>query len=76
MGAGQSYSVGSSSEAAVRCKYCGNLLARPLCAKQASVLLMFYFFYIFSDFSQTNNLNIYRTDLHEICRIGRPLSVD
>ena len=31
---------------------------------------------IFSDFSQTNYLNIYRTDLHEICRIGRTLSVD
>ena len=33
-------------------------------------------FYILSDFCQTNYLNIYQTDLHEICRIGRTLVVD
>jgi len=32
--------------------------------------------YIFSDFFQTNYLNIYRTDLHEICSTGRNLAVD
>jgi len=31
---------------------------------------------IFSDFCQTNYLNVYRTDLHEIYRIGRTLAVD
>ena len=31
---------------------------------------------IFSDFSLTNYLNIYWTDLLEICRIGRTLAVD
>jgi len=34
------------------------------------------FFLYFSDFYQTNYLNIYGTDLHEICRIGRTLTVD
>jgi len=29
----------------------------------------------FSDFYQTDYLNIYRTDLHEICRIGRTFAV-
>ena len=32
--------------------------------------------YIFSDFFQTNYLNIHWTDLYEICRNGRTLSVD
>jgi len=37
---------------------------------------MFYFFYKYlSDFCQTKYLNIYRTDLHEICRTGRTLAV-
>jgi len=31
---------------------------------------------IFGDFCQTNYLNICRTDLHEICRIGQPSAVD
>ena len=39
-------------------------------ARRAYVLLMFYFFIYFSDFCQTNYLNVYLTDLHEICRIG------
>jgi len=55
------------------------LLANPLCANyadvSANVLTMFYFFDIFSDFSQTNYLNIYWTDLHESYRIGRTLAV-
>jgi len=29
-----------------------------------------------SDFCQTNYLNVYRIDLHEICMIGRTLAVD
>ena len=37
---------------------------------------MFYFINIFSDFRQTNYLNIYQTDLHEICTTGRTLAVD
>jgi len=44
-------------------------------ARRAYVLLVFYFIY-FSDFCQTNYLNVYRTDLHEICRIGWTLAVD
>jgi len=39
-------------------------------------LLMFYFLIYFSDFCQTNYLNIYWTDLCEIGRIGRTLAVD
>jgi len=31
---------------------------------------------IFSDFCHTNYLNIYRANLHEICRIGRSLAAD
>jgi len=42
--------------------------------KVHNVLLLFK--NIFSDFCQTNYLNIYRADLHEICRIGRTLAVD
>ena len=30
----------------------------------------------FNDFCQTNYLNIHQTDVHEICRIGRTLTVD
>jgi len=30
----------------------------------------------FSDLCQTNYINIYRTDLHEICRTGTTLAVD
>ena len=30
----------------------------------------------FSDFCQSNHLNIYWTDVHEICRIGRTLATD
>jgi len=40
----------------------------------AYVLLMFFLY--FSDFYQTNYVNIYGTDVHEICRIGRTLAVD
>jgi len=36
----------------------------------------FIYFYIFSDFCQTNYLDICQTDLREICRIGRTLDVD
>jgi len=38
------------------------------------VLLMFFLHFI--GFRQTHYLNIYQTDLHEICRIGRTLAVD
>jgi len=31
---------------------------------------------IFSDFCQTNYLNIHQTDLYGICRAGRTLGVD
>jgi len=44
-------------------------------ARRAYVLLMFYFiFYIFSDFCQTNYLNIYPSDVHKIHKIGRTLA--
>jgi len=33
----------------------------------------FIFYTVFGDFCQTSYLNIYRTELHEICRIGRSL---
>ena len=35
-----------------------------------------FYLNIFSDFFQTNYFNVYRTDYHEICRIGRTLAVD
>jgi len=35
-----------------------------------------FFIICFSDFFRTNYLDIYQTDLHEICRIGRTLSID
>ena len=31
---------------------------------------------VFNDFRQTNYLNIYQTDLHQICRVGRTMAVD
>jgi len=45
---------------------------------RAYVLLVFFkiFNIYFCDFFQTNYLNIYRADLHEICVIGRTLAVD
>ena len=36
----------------------------------------FFIFFYFSDFCQTNYPDIYRTDLHDICRIGRTLAAD
>jgi len=33
-------------------------------------------FFIFSDFCQTNYLNIYRIDLPEVCGIDRTMAVD
>ena len=39
----------------------------------AYVLLLFYCLLFFNHFYQTNYLNIYRINLHEICRIGRTL---
>jgi len=38
--------------------------------------LVLIFLLYFSDFCQTNSLNIYRADLHEICRIGGTSAVD
>ena len=38
--------------------------------------LKIFYLNIFSDFFQTNYFNVYRTDYHEICRIGRTLAVD
>jgi len=40
------------------------------------VLLLFYLKNIFSDFCHTSYLNIYPTDLYEICTNGRTLAVD
>jgi len=37
------------------------------------VLLLFFYYYIFNDFCQTNYPS---TDLHQIWRFGRTLSVD
>jgi len=42
-------------------------------ARRAYVLLMFK---KVTDFCHRNNLNIYLTDLHEICSVGRALAVD
>jgi len=56
------------------------LLVHPLCAKRRRGGFMFcwcfIFLYIFIDFCQTSYLNIYRTDLHGICSIGRTLTAD
>jgi len=38
--------------------------------------LRFLFIYFFYDFCQTNYLNIYQTDLHQISRIGRITAAD
>ena len=38
--------------------------------------LVLIFLLYFSDFCQTNSFNIYRADLHEICRIGWTSAVD
>jgi len=43
--------------------------------RRAYVLLQFYLI-CFSDSCQTNYLNIYRTELHEICRIDGTFAVD
>jgi len=45
-------------------------------ARRACVLLLSLFKKYFSDFCERNYLNIYRTDLHKFCRIGRTLAVD
>ena len=37
--------------------------------------VLFLFLNVYSDFFKTNYLNIHRTDLYEICRDGRTLSV-
>ena len=34
------------------------------------------FIFIFADFCQTNYLNIYRTNFHQICRVGRTMAAD
>jgi len=56
------------------------LLFHPLCAKRSRGGLCFadvlFFKDIFTDFCQTKYLNVYRTDLHEICRICRTLAAD
>ena len=66
------------SDAGLRYHYCSNLLAHPICAKRRRGGLVFCccFKIYFSDFCQTNYLNIYRTDLRKICRIVRTLAVD
>ena len=55
-----------------RCPQRCHLLAHPLRVERRRAGLMprwcFIFIYIFSDFCQTDYLNIYRTDLYEICR--------
>ena len=43
---------------------------------QARRAVVFFVLTFFSNFCQTNYLNIYRTYLHEICMIGRTLAVD
>ena len=55
------------------------LLVHLLCAKaqtrRARVFLFLNTFLVIS-VRPINYLNIYRTDIHEICRIGRTLAVD
>ena len=56
-------------------------LAHPLCAKRRRGGLMFcrcftFIINFFSRFCQTNYLNSYRADLHEICTFGRTFAVD
>ena len=40
------------------------------------MFLIYLFFFIFNDFCQTNFLNIYLTDLHQIFRVSRTTAVD
>jgi len=46
------------------------------CEDGVCVLLIFDLKNIFSDVCQANYLNIHRSDLHGICRIGRTMAVD
>jgi len=66
-----------SSVQFVRCEHAFSPPAlREAQARWAYVLLMFFIFKIFLVTCHTNYLSIYRTDLHEICRIGRTLAAD
>jgi len=38
--------------------------------------LFIYFSFIFNDSCQTSYINIYRADLHQICRVGRTAAVN
>ena len=44
--------------------------------RRAYVVLLFLYVRIFSDFCETNYLNIYQPDVHEICRIAETFAVD
>jgi len=44
--------------------------------KAAYVLPLFLVYYFKNNFSQTSYINMYLTDLHQIFRFGRTLSVD
>ena len=54
----------------------GSPAVREAQARRAYVSPMFYLKNIFTDFCQTEYLNIYRTDLQKISRIGRTSAVD
>ena len=39
-------------------------------------LCFIFIILIFNDFCQANYLNVYQTDLHQMCRDGRTMAVD
>ena len=51
-------------------------MAHPLCTKLRRGGCLCCFLFKKCDFCETNYLNIYRTNLHEICMICRTLAVD
>ena len=72
----------SSGQKAIKNTKIEKAFISPLALREAQArrglyfaVVLKYFKNILSDFYQTNYLNIYRTDLHEICRIGRTLAV-
>jgi len=71
--------VRGSSDAGSRWHNSCNLLVHSGCARAAEgglIKCCCFFSSFFNDFCQANYLNIYWTDLHQICRVARTTAVD
>jgi len=64
----------------ITCHDISLLFTRPPVLREAQTwrvyVLLTFSFILFNDFCQTNYLNIYRTNLHQLCRHGRTTAVD